>query len=317
MSDIFGNSNLFTATETYNWSITQFESLAEFCQSTGTKSVTCKVCDGAMLWFSYQYINQIKATFENKGISFIPYLYSYGNKFNALNYEINIIKQLLASCGACCVDMEVEWNGQLQWAQTFAQQLKAHQGVLSVTTWADPSLQNWTPLLALLKPVVDVWLPQCYTSYLTAHVNNEYYGYNVLPIVSLNDANVVSNATMLKRAYGRVSVWYDTLARQQVSLYQSIIGGESVNYKQKQWNDVWAMNSIQAPQTTGIAQYLYSLFEQNKIAATYPTTHEITTCDWNGHSINVQYFASGLHAEWNNEDATCKVYDAKGEEISA
>jgi LysM repeat protein len=72
-----------------------------------------------------------------------------------------------AADGLVCLDMEVEWNGQVGAAETLAALIGGH-GTLLVSTWADPAQQNWLGVIQALDGVTDIWAPQQYNNWLDA-----------------------------------------------------------------------------------------------------------------------------------------------------
>lgn len=88
-----------------------------------------------------------------------------------------------------------------------------------------------------------------------------------------------------------------------------------VNNKLEQWLDVWNSNTINIPDTTGIAVTCKKLFEENKMPAVYPIHIEIKTKDWNGESIQWQSLSNGYHSEYYLETDRGYVYDEKGNRL--
>jgi hypothetical protein len=170
-----GTVVLFCGTETANWSLDQFKQAANNARSMGISALLVKVADGGNLWYSaIGGWKTVLDTINQSGIVAIPYTYSYGNRFGAITSEIAILSDAMRYTGIVVADLEVEWNGQVGWAQQMSAALSPIPGLFGVTTWADPQLQNWNGVLAALKPCVNFWLPQVYSDYLAAGYHAQF-----------------------------------------------------------------------------------------------------------------------------------------------
>jgi hypothetical protein len=163
---ITGQHLLFLGIPTYNWSLAQFQQAAQFARAHGVDNLLVKVADGANEWYGgIGNINAIFDTIRSEGVGMIPYIYSYGNEFGALDREIDIMLEYLHDSGIVCMNAEKEWNGQVAWAQHLCGRIQG-TGTFLVSTWADPSLQNWQGVIAALAPCTTVFMPQQYNNYL-------------------------------------------------------------------------------------------------------------------------------------------------------
>ena len=167
---ITGQHLLFLSTATMGWTIAQFQQAAQFAKQHGIDSLLVKAGDGANLWYGgiVNFLN-IRDAIEAEGVGVIPYVYSYGSKYGALDAEIDNMIELIKYNGALCADMEVEWNGDIASASHLCSRMNAERdpgNVFLVSTWSDPSLQNWTGVLKALNPCVSAYMPQQYNSYL-------------------------------------------------------------------------------------------------------------------------------------------------------
>lgn len=179
---------LFIGVESQSWTIKDFQIAAQEAKALGISALIIKIADGAKEWYSQiGGWQKVLSTIEAQGIKAIPYVYSYGNKFIALYQEIAIFNEAMDTVGIVVADMELEWNGQVSWAQTLAKALKDKSGLFGITTWADPNLQNWQGVIEALKPVVDVWLPQVYTDFLASLYKEQFAGLTVVPVLSLDE----------------------------------------------------------------------------------------------------------------------------------
>ena len=169
VAKVTGQHLLFLGTSSATWTITQFQQAAQFANAHGADCLLVKTADGANWWYGgingYRAIhNAIKA----EGVGVIPYMYSYGDTYGALDAEINILLELLGEPDNIVIaDMEQEWNGQVTWASYLCNNL-LHNGTFLVSTWADPNLQNWQGVIQALNPCVSAYMPQQYNNYLAS-----------------------------------------------------------------------------------------------------------------------------------------------------
>lgn len=109
IAKITGQHLLFLGTSTASWSIAQFQQAAQFAKAHGIDALVLKIADGTYRWYGglsgYQ---AIKAAIQTEGVGVIPYTYSYGNKYNALDSEIDILISYMQDSGVVVADMEVE-----------------------------------------------------------------------------------------------------------------------------------------------------------------------------------------------------------------
>jgi hypothetical protein len=170
VAKVTGEHLLFLGTSSINWSVQQFQQAAQFAKAHGIDSLIVKCADGTYQWYGglsgYQ---AIKKAIQAEGVGCIPYTYSYGNKYNALDTEIDILISYMQDSGVVCMDAETEWNGQVGWAQHMCSRMQGQSGVFLVSTWSDPSLQNWQGVLQALNPCVSAYLPQQYNNSLAGY----------------------------------------------------------------------------------------------------------------------------------------------------
>jgi len=218
---ITGQHLLFLGIPTYSWSLTQFQQAAQFAQAHGVDNLLVKVADGGNIWYGgMPGWHNIRNTILAAGVGAIPYTYSYGNKFGALDTEIDILISHLQDIGIVCMDAEVEWNGQTPWAQHLCSRLQPVPGTFLVSTWADPSLQNWGSVIQALAPCTKVFMPQQYNNYL-ATFWQEFVSDGATwlqPTVNLTQDFGANDPVAIARAahsqgHTALSVWYyDTAA---------------------------------------------------------------------------------------------------------
>lgn len=232
----FGAVMLFLGTETANWSTDQFKQASANAKALGVSALLVKIADGGNVWYGGNWKAVLDAV-NGAGLVAVPYTYSYGNKFGAIQAEINILIAAMQYAGVAVADCETEWNGHADWAQTMCAALKPIPGLFGVTTLADPNQQNWQGVLSALKPCVNFWLPQVYSDFLASvyHAQYDPYGLPYFPVLNLGTDFGPNNilATAQNSHSPVVALWW----------YEAAIGGYS-----------------------GIVKSIVSLFHQPSIA---------------------------------------------------
>lgn len=167
IAKVTGQHQLFLGTSSISWTTQQFQQAAQFAKAHDIQSLIVKIADGTNKWYNglsgYQ---SIKAVIQAEGVGCIPYTYSYGDKYGGLDSEIDILISYMQDSGVVVADMETEWNGQIGWASHLCSRMQNQSGVFLVSTWADPSLQNWQGVIQALNPCVSAYLPQQYSTSL-------------------------------------------------------------------------------------------------------------------------------------------------------
>lgn len=163
---------VFFGLETKDWTHEQWRAAGQRARDHGYDTGFFKIADGAgvgdrnRVYYSDPELDGILNALQVSGFQPVPYIYSYGDKFKALQDEIAYGTRILAKVGRLCADMEVEWNSQTAWATIWKNAFQPVKGTFYVSTWANIAEQAWTDVAKLLDPCVDVWLPQVYTAYL-------------------------------------------------------------------------------------------------------------------------------------------------------
>lgn len=315
LTTALGKVLLFCGVETNAWGPANFGNVAAFCRAHGIDSILVKVADGGNLWYGgWNTIDAIRNTIVASGVGFVPYAYCYGNKYNALASEIAIAKEALSRYGYYCMDMEAEYDGELGWAHTLASSFASHSGILLCSTWADPALQNWQGVLSILASTFDAFMPQEYTNYLdsTEYQLAQAGIRNMIPTIYLgadmpgNTAYAVA-ADIHARGHTSISLWYDQFAINNPALVDNVVNiyrvapptplPKDYTHMDKQFADVWSLNTLGLAADTGIARDLKSAFHDMKVSACYPTSKELQTVDWDGNVIIYQTFSNGVHGE--------------------
>lgn len=176
INQLFGKTVLWIGNECEHWTPAQFASAAAHAHALGFNTICPKRADGTIKWYgSAATLTQECNAVRSKGVGYLPFGYCYGPRFgsNQIRGECAILQEMgdavVDKAGNKFVqaDMEAEWNGQVWAAQYFEQLMRPWQGLLSVSTWADPTLQDWDGVALALSPAVNAWTPQRYTDWLS------------------------------------------------------------------------------------------------------------------------------------------------------
>lgn len=221
------NIYLFLGTETAYWSLDDFAIAANKAIQLGVTHLLVKVADGTHYWYgSIGGYTTVLNIIKKQGIHALPYMYSYGNTYNAFSIELTMQQSILQTVGSLVLDLEVEWNGESIWAVQLVNALRTIQGELFITTWADPIQQNWSNVLQILKERVNYWMPQVYSNYL-ANVYKEQFGnVAIIPIFNLGqdfgENALFTNVVNAKNS--SVGFWhYQEAISSYLYLFQQII----------------------------------------------------------------------------------------------
>lgn len=312
-----GQHLLFLGISTYSWSIDQFRQAAQFAKAHGVDSLIVKVADGVNEWYGgIANTNAICDAIKAEGVGVIPYVYSYGNKLGALDAEIDIMLAYMRDCGIVCVDMEEEWNGQVQWAQHLCSRIQPIAGTFMVSTWANPSGQDWLDVIQALAPCTTVFMPQQYNNYL-ATFWAEFGASGAIwlqPTINLtqdfgaNDPVAIAAAAYAQR-HTAISVWHYETAVANPALLDAVYAAfpkqgtlpnlNIIPAAQDTWNSTaFLFGGTPLDYTTGIAQAWQNLYVNQQINMPPPTTREFMSADWNGNKITVQFFGT-VRCEWD------------------
>jgi hypothetical protein len=168
-----GKIILFIGNECMNWKITDFIKAAQNAKALGCDTIAAKRMNGLYKWYlTPANLAAEKAAVNAVGVGYIPWGYCYGPVFGGsqIASECAILQEMMeATDGIAAADMEAEWNGKVTSANQFAAWWRLHKKpgqILIVSTWADPTWQNWSEVVKALVPCVDIWGPQQYTNFL-------------------------------------------------------------------------------------------------------------------------------------------------------
>jgi hypothetical protein len=309
-------AGMFTGVETFTWSLSDFDAAVTFAKSLNFTQLIVKVYEITQGdW--YQSLGGSKVVFDHikaQGMDVLPYGYFYG--FNP-GVEVSAANNYLHQFGKFCLDMESEFDGNQQSMMNFANGLHGHVGDLYISTWANPVDHNWTQNIAIMDPLVKVWMPQVYTSYL-AQVYVPQWGSNPKLQPTFN---AFSDGTPVSTWHGvpAFSVWeYQGLLGwsqpDKDFLNKMLTPNVSTAAKQKQFDAVWynPKGGVPAGYQSGIYKAVLAEFMNNSLAACYPTSDEIATVDWNDNPILFQTLSNGYHAEFFVNTGNCLVFLPQG-----
>jgi len=331
LASTLGRVILFCGTETGAYSPGQWANVALFARQHNIDSVLVKVNDGGNLWYGgANAVINIKNIFLAQGVGFIPYGYFYGNKFGAIDQELAIVHDYLNMFGYFCMDMEVEYNGEVGWSSEVHASLVNHPGILLCSTWADPNLQNWQGNLTQLHDVFDAFMPQEYTNYLdsTESQLSQAGITNMIPTVYLGSDLPGNNVEQIARdiyarGHASISLWYDGFAINNPSTVDNIVQmfhtaqtptGGNTKYMEEQFNAVWSLGKDHWV-GIGISDGVKAAFMDHAISACYPITTEVDTVDWSGNKIKWVSLSNGCHAEYDIKHGHCQLYSAENKAV--
>jgi hypothetical protein len=319
---ITGTRQLWCGIGTYSWTLDQFRQCAQFAKAHGIDCLLVKVADGTNEWYGgTAQINTIFDTIRSEGVGMIPYIYSYGNKFGALDAEIDLMLGYMRDSGVVCMNAEVEWNEHTDWGQHLCSRMQGQTGCFMVSTWADPSIQGWDGIIQAMAPCVTVWMPQIYSTFL-AQFWPEFAANGATwlqPTVNLtqdfgpNDSVAIAQAAA-GQGHTAISVWYYDTAVQNVPLLDAVYaafprdsGGQPVNtyspnsadfnnYFTADANGNWVCKQTNAVIIGGnLALYSRLSIDGNTLPVIgLPRTSEIYQHDTDGYSWSVQFFERGI-----------------------
>lgn len=275
---LIGRSLLFIGNECQQWQIADFVNAAHQARALGFEAIVPKKFDGVNRWYAdIPSLQAEREAVEAAGCKYVPFGYCYGPAFGAdqITAECRLLAELQSAChGVAVADMEAQWNGQVGGAAVFTATIqKLPPGTLIISTWADPSEQNWQQVIHALHPVVDAWWPQAYDNWLAAAATSEFASLGescVQPTIHVTNAIGPNDPLAiikqkLAQATGPISVWEyqmaiadPALAKSITSLIASLEGERSM--VPTGWKDdgttLTAPNGI--PVVQGFRQFLLS-----------------------------------------------------------
>jgi Peptidase_C39 like family len=225
---------LFLGVETFSWTLAPFDQAAQFAAAHSLDTLIVKVFDGANgnvgspdEWYGpIGGFAAVKKTIEAHGLKVLPYGYLYGNsKGSILADELALVEKYMNTYGWFMADIEMEWDGHVDWAVTLNRVLSSNPNLLYISILADPVEQNMSAVLQAMAPSVNAWVPQVYDQFLESVYIGEMAGLAcVLPAVDLSNEFGTNNPLQYAAAVGApVCVWEYQYAVANPGLLDSII----------------------------------------------------------------------------------------------
>lgn len=313
MATTMNRGGLFIGTESFGWSLADFDRAVTFALSLNFSYLVVKVYEITQGdWYqSLGGSGAVISHIKTQGIDVMPYGYFYGN--DAVT-EITAIKQYLEHFGELCLDMEGEFDNDEPRMLPYFQSLQGHPGYIYISTWANPIDHQWEANIKLMNPLVQAWLPQVYTPYLASVWLGQWAqvetGARLEPTF-----NIWPDGTPPQTwNFPEFTVWeYQGLVQASLASQQAVkalmpmSSGIPISPSlEKQFDDVWYSKAglVPAGYQSGIYQGVKRGFFELKYSACFPTSEEIATVDWNGNALLYQTLSNGYHAEYTSTGTT-------------
>lgn len=191
-----------------------------------------KVADGIYRWYDDAGLLMLKQVAQRHGLRVVPYHYCYGPEFGAgqITAEAEISAWAGKVFGAVIPDIEDQYMGQYESAETFGKEVRARfKGLWMPTLYANPE-DHPVPLLSL-NPYMDAWLPQVYFAEWNGiaqsaidYVYPQWLSFDqrarkaglgslkpILPIISLENGVAsaqIADFIVKMRGYGYIGFWF-------------------------------------------------------------------------------------------------------------
>jgi|GEM_PF-1554929 len=324
---VTGKHLLFLGVETRTWSHQQFINVAQFARAHDVDSLLVKFAEGTIVWYDgIDGFRSIRDAIKEQGVGVIPYMYSYGDTFGGLDGELNLLTEYMQDNGVVCADMEVEWNGHVDWASRMNARLQPVPGVFLVSTWGDPFLQNWGGVIRALNPCVNAYMPQQYTNFLASCWQQfAQSGAECLqPTVDLSQEFGLNDPVAIaKAAYNQghtaLSVWYYGFAVENPGLLDAVFHAfpkgdtampqppanpyETNEHIRQELDTCWnstaqLFGGTPAPMNSGIHDSWVKAWLFHNYQFGPPITQEYKSIDSDGNAITVQECAHA-RCEWD------------------
>lgn len=219
---------LFLGVETAEWTIDEFKHAFQFCIDNKVDQVIIKIYELTQgEWYrSLGGPTPVITLAQDMGLDVLPYGYYYGVSPD----ELTSMKRYLAFYGKYCLNLEDSFNNHPEMAQSVADALKDHTGKVYVSTFCDPVTKQWSKNIDILDPVVDVWMPECYSDVL---VREMYSQFNKVTGKIEPTFHVTQTNALLATIYPNFSIWEYQNALNNVSALKTYIQldeGKVVSY---------------------------------------------------------------------------------------
>src|SRR5690349_10122305 len=237
-----GKVALFIGIESQNWHTNDFLAAAHFARQHGVGSLIIKVADGGNYWYGGigNFDKMIYTPLKTLGMKVIPYSYMYGDKWQALAQEFSIAAAYLSKYRVMMADIEVEWNGQIEWAKRLVPVLRPIPGFFYVSCFANPADQNQVEVMQILHACTDAFFPQVYDDHLAAIWQKQWKMVGedlcLVPVIDLSaefGTNRVLDIVkeMRQAEYPALSIWEYQFAQRKPELLEQcariFVGGQN------------------------------------------------------------------------------------------
>lgn len=209
-----GKIVLFVGVECKDWTPAQFGELATWAHAQGVDTIAPKRADGSIKWYGDPVrLAAERAAVNAAGCGYLPFVYCYGPAFSTkqIDDECAVLAEIMAhNDGGVCADLEIEYDGQWGAGLRFSADMQSVPGLLFLTSWGDPRLQNFPT--GAIAPCVNAWVPQDYDNFLASCEQQQISAGEtiIFPALDLTQEfgpnNVVQLAAAAK-ARGHLSLW--------------------------------------------------------------------------------------------------------------
>lgn len=228
-----GEVYLFLGVETETWKTSQFIEAANFAASHNIDTILIKVADGGIAWYGglancVNLFSTIKARVPS--VKTVPYVYTYGDTYNAFQKELALYAAYLSAFQTLVLDMEVEYNNKPDLCKELVSYFQGKKGSIYISTWADPSFQQWLVNIPILNQLAVGFMPQEYNDFL-AKFEGEYTSLKancLFPTIMLSqDFGVNHPVAIVQQALVRnhtsIGIWEYNTALQNPNIVDQIV----------------------------------------------------------------------------------------------
>ena len=228
----WGKVVLFIGNEAEHWTPEQFAEAAAFARAHGVDTIAPKRADGSIKWYDTPaHLEEERAAVLAKGAGYLPWAYCYGPKFGIgqVRDECAVLAEMMSDNHfSVLADLEAEWNGQPGAASLFSSLMRPIPGLLGVSSWADPFVQDFP--VREIAPCVNAWIPQDYDNWLVACEQQQIQAgmsirFAALDLTQEFGANsVVGNATLMReRGHRTLFLWEFEPAEANLTLLDEVV----------------------------------------------------------------------------------------------
>lgn len=195
--------SVFLGIETYQWTISQFKQAGDWLHTNGVDGVVVKIYERTQgEWYSaIGGPDAVIKTLQDCGLFVLPYGFFYADN---VDNQISYVIQALAKYDMFCMNMESDFDNNPSAVQSYYDGLKDHKGTLYVSTWANPITHGWSKNIDILNPIVQIWMPECYSDTL---VSDMYTQFNRVQGKIEPTFHVTQTNALLASIYPNFTLW--------------------------------------------------------------------------------------------------------------